>query len=122
MGIWKGMAMGSLKFHLSPPCSTLLFTAGGPPLKRPYSRFRGDPPARQVACSYPLPLWTPCTFMIFFVVLQTLLLTIRLQPNINQDQILSRAFLILNASHYKRWWKNQCFTQICKSPAFQKTR
>jgi hypothetical protein len=48
MGVWQGVAMNSLQFHSGPPCSTLLRPTGGPPLKRPYSRFSGGP-----------PLWTP---------------------------------------------------------------
>jgi hypothetical protein len=35
--------MYSLKFYLGPPCPTLLCLEGGPPLKRPYSHFRGGP-------------------------------------------------------------------------------
>jgi hypothetical protein len=54
IGLWQGVAMDSLKFHLGLLCPTLLHPAGGPPLKRPYSRFGG---------SRVLPLWTqdiPC--------------------------------------------------------------
>jgi len=36
MGVWQGVTMDSLKYHLGPPCPTLLRTAGRPPLKRPY--------------------------------------------------------------------------------------
>jgi hypothetical protein len=49
LGVRKGVAMDSLKFHLSPPCPTLLCPAGGPPPNRPYSRFRGGPPAGRAA-------------------------------------------------------------------------
>jgi hypothetical protein len=41
--------MDSLKFHLGPPCPTLLCPAGGPPLKWPYGRFRDGPPTGQAA-------------------------------------------------------------------------
>jgi hypothetical protein len=34
--------MDSLNFHLGPPFMTLLRPVGEPPLKRRYSRFRGD--------------------------------------------------------------------------------
>jgi hypothetical protein len=43
MGVWKEVAMDSLKFHPGPPCPTLLGPVGRPPLKQPYSRFRGGP-------------------------------------------------------------------------------
>jgi hypothetical protein len=36
MGVWKGVAMDSLKFHLGLPCPTFLHPMGGPLLKRPY--------------------------------------------------------------------------------------
>jgi hypothetical protein len=42
MGVWQGVAMDSLKFHQGPPCPSLLRLMGGPPLKRPYGRFRGS--------------------------------------------------------------------------------
>jgi hypothetical protein len=45
MGVWRGVAMGSLKFPLGPPCPTLLCPVDGPLLKRHYSRLRGSPPA-----------------------------------------------------------------------------
>jgi hypothetical protein len=32
IGVWQGVAIDSLKFHLGPPCPTLLRLAGGPPL------------------------------------------------------------------------------------------
>jgi hypothetical protein len=44
MGVWKGMAMDSPKFQPVPPCLTLLFPAGGPPLKRTNGQFFGGPP------------------------------------------------------------------------------
>jgi hypothetical protein len=46
MGVWQGVTMDSLKFHLGPPCLTLLCPAGRPPLKR-----QGRQPA---AVFYPL--------------------------------------------------------------------
>jgi hypothetical protein len=54
--------MDSLKFHPGPPCPTLLHPVGGPPLKRPYGRFRGGPPARWAACSHILPLGYPVPY------------------------------------------------------------
>jgi hypothetical protein len=41
IGVWQGVAMYSLKFHLGPPCPNLLCPVGGPPLKWPISCFRG---------------------------------------------------------------------------------
>jgi hypothetical protein len=35
MGVWQGVAMGFLIFHLGLPCPTLALPVGGPPLKRP---------------------------------------------------------------------------------------
>jgi hypothetical protein len=51
--------MNFLKFHLGPPCPTVLRPAGGPPLKQHFGHFRGGPPTGQAACGRPLPLWTP---------------------------------------------------------------
>jgi hypothetical protein len=45
MDVWQGVAIDSLKFHLGPPCLTLLCLAGGPP-------------AGWRAFGHPLPLWT----------------------------------------------------------------
>jgi len=45
MGVWQGVAMGSLKFYPGLPRPTLLCPEGGPPPKRPYGRFMGGPPA-----------------------------------------------------------------------------
>jgi hypothetical protein len=59
VGVWQGVAMDSLKFHPGPPCPTLLRPAGGPPPKRPYSRFGGGPPAERAACGHLLPPWIP---------------------------------------------------------------
>jgi hypothetical protein len=44
MGVWQGVAMDSLKFHLGPPYPTLLRPAVRPPLRRPYSHFKGGLP------------------------------------------------------------------------------
>jgi hypothetical protein len=41
MGVWEGVAMDFLKYHSGSSCTTHLCSAGGPPLKRPYSNFRG---------------------------------------------------------------------------------
>jgi hypothetical protein len=38
LGVWQGVAVDSLKFHLGLPCPTFLRPAAGPSLKRPYSR------------------------------------------------------------------------------------
>jgi RNA recognition motif-containing protein len=35
----EGVSTDSLKFHLGPPCPTLLRPTGGPPPKQPYSRL-----------------------------------------------------------------------------------
>jgi hypothetical protein len=43
--------MDSLKFHSGLPCPTLLRPVGGPPLKLPYGRFRGGPPAGRATCA-----------------------------------------------------------------------
>jgi hypothetical protein len=59
MGLWQGMTMYSVKFHPGPPCPTLLHPAGGIPLRLPYDRFWGGPPAGRGACGRPLPFWTP---------------------------------------------------------------
>jgi hypothetical protein len=59
IGLWQGVAMDSLKFHLGLPYPTLLRLTGGLPRKWPYGRFRGGPPTGQVACGRLLPLWTP---------------------------------------------------------------
>jgi hypothetical protein len=59
MGVGQGVSTVSLKFHLGTLCPTLLCPAGGPPLKRPYGRFRGGPPAGRAGCGCLLPLWTP---------------------------------------------------------------
>jgi hypothetical protein len=56
MGVWQGMAMDSLKFHLGRPCPTLLCPDGGSPLTQPYVGFRGGLPRGQEACSPLLPL------------------------------------------------------------------
>jgi hypothetical protein len=61
MGVCQGVAVDSLKFHPCSLCPTLLRPAGGPLLKRPYGRLRGDPPTGQVGCGYHLPFWTPHT-------------------------------------------------------------
>jgi hypothetical protein len=53
MGVWPGVAMDSLKFHLGPPCPTLLRPAGRPPLKRPYGCFKGR--AVLYPLKHPLP-------------------------------------------------------------------
>jgi hypothetical protein len=49
MGIWKWVEMDSPMFHPGLPCLTLLRPAGGPPLKRPYGRFRDGLPAERAA-------------------------------------------------------------------------
>jgi hypothetical protein len=59
MGVWQGAALDSLKFHLGPPCLTLLCPAGEPPLKRPYIRFRGGSPAGRAAFGRLYPLDNP---------------------------------------------------------------
>jgi hypothetical protein len=58
MDVWQG-DMDYLKFNPRPPCPTLPCPAGGPPLKRPHSRFRGCPPTGRAACGRLLPFRTP---------------------------------------------------------------
>jgi hypothetical protein len=62
MGVWQEVAMDFLKFHPGSPCPTLLRPVGGPPLKRPYGRFRGGPPSGRAACSRLLALRTPTPY------------------------------------------------------------
>jgi hypothetical protein len=62
MGVWQGVAMDSLRYHLGPLSPTLLRPAGGPPLKWPYGRFR----AGQAAKSCLLPFWTPHAVCLCF--------------------------------------------------------
>jgi hypothetical protein len=50
---------GLPKVSPGPAISTLLRPVGGPPLKQPYGRFRGGPPAGRAACGCLPPLWTP---------------------------------------------------------------
>jgi hypothetical protein len=57
-GVWGGVAMVSLQYRYGLPCLTLLRPVGGPSLKRPYGRFRGSRPARQVAWGHLLPFST----------------------------------------------------------------
>jgi hypothetical protein len=40
MGVWQGVVMDSLKYHLGPPCPSLLRAAGWPPLKQGGSAYR----------------------------------------------------------------------------------
>jgi hypothetical protein len=61
MGVWEVVAIDSLKFHLGPPCPTLLRPAGWSPLKRPYGRFRGGPLTGSL-----LFLWTPQTVRLCY--------------------------------------------------------
>jgi hypothetical protein len=56
IGVWQGVAMDSLKFHLGLPRPTLLRPADRPPLIRTYGRFRSVPPARRAARSRFLPV------------------------------------------------------------------
>jgi hypothetical protein len=58
-GAWQGEAMDSLKYRSGPTCPILLYPAGRPPLKWPYSCFRGGPLSGWVACGRLLPPWTP---------------------------------------------------------------
>jgi hypothetical protein len=55
---------GLPKVSLGP---TLLCSAGGPPLKQPYGRFRVGPPAGLVACGRLLPFWTPHAVSLFWL-------------------------------------------------------
>jgi hypothetical protein len=66
MGVWQGVAMDSLKFHLGLACQTLLSPAGGPPLKRTYGRLRGGLPAVQATYGRLLLPWSPHALRIGF--------------------------------------------------------
>jgi hypothetical protein len=66
MGVWRGVAMDSLKFHPGPSCPTLLCPVGGPSLKRPYKCFRGGLLAGRVAGGRLLPPWTPYAVRLCF--------------------------------------------------------
>jgi hypothetical protein len=59
MGVWQGVAIESLKYHLGPPCRNFLRPEGGPPLKRLLGRFKGGPAAGRAAFDRLLPLWRP---------------------------------------------------------------
>jgi hypothetical protein len=59
IGVWQGLAMDSLKFHVGPPWPTFLRPADELPLKRPHGCYRGGPRAGRAACGRLLPLWTP---------------------------------------------------------------
>jgi hypothetical protein len=61
MGVWQGVAMDSLKFHLGPPCPTILCPVDGPPLKCSYGRLKGGPLAECVAV-YPFGHPTPYAY------------------------------------------------------------
>jgi hypothetical protein len=56
IGVWPGVTMDSLKFHL---CPTLLCPAGKAPLQRHYGHFRGSLPVGWAASGRLLPIWTP---------------------------------------------------------------
>ena len=55
----RRMAMGGHGLPKVSPGPAMPDPAGGLPLKRPNSHFRGGPPVGQVTCSCLLPLWTP---------------------------------------------------------------
>jgi hypothetical protein len=57
--VWEGVSMDSLKFHSGLPCPNLLCPAGGPPSKRPYGCFWGDPPTEWAVCGHLLSPWIP---------------------------------------------------------------
>jgi hypothetical protein len=59
IGVWQGVALDFLKYHLGLPCPTLLRPAGRQPLKRPYNRFKGGPTTGWAACGRLPPQWTP---------------------------------------------------------------
>jgi hypothetical protein len=46
IGVWQGVAMDYLKFHLGSPCPNLLCPVSRSPLKWPNSYFRGIPIGR----------------------------------------------------------------------------
>jgi hypothetical protein len=56
------MARGGHGLHKVSPGPVMPYPptpAGRPPLKQPYGRSRGDPPARRATCGCLLPFWTP---------------------------------------------------------------
>jgi hypothetical protein len=40
---WQGVAMNSLEYYLGPPCPTVLYSVGAPPLKIAIRQFQGWP-------------------------------------------------------------------------------
>jgi hypothetical protein len=69
LGVWQGVTMDSLKFHLGLPRPTLLRPADGPPLKRPYGHFRGCSPTGHTACGRLPPLWIPHVLRLWILIL-----------------------------------------------------
>jgi hypothetical protein len=67
ISVWQGVARDSLNCHPGPLCPTLIHPVGGPSLKQPYSRFKGDSPAGCVACRRLLPRLRRRTLMHVFV-------------------------------------------------------
>jgi hypothetical protein len=57
--VWERVAMDFLKYHSGPPYLTFLHRAIGPPLERPYSRFRSGLTAGWAAFALFLSSWTP---------------------------------------------------------------
>jgi hypothetical protein len=60
VGVWQGVVMDSLKFHLGQPCLSLLHPAGGPPL-RPSSTPSDTP------CRTPLDMKWKVPFQRWFL-------------------------------------------------------
>jgi hypothetical protein len=61
----QGLPKGSLGPAMPDP---YICPAGGPPVKRPYGRFRGSPPMRRAAYSRLILPWTPHAVRLCFCV------------------------------------------------------
>jgi hypothetical protein len=59
IGLRQGVAMDSPKYNLGHPSLTILCLAGRPPLKLPYSHFKGGLPKGWMACGHFLLLRLP---------------------------------------------------------------
>jgi hypothetical protein len=67
MGVWQGVAMDSLKFHLGRPCLTLLCPTGRLPLKRLYGKAGGlQPSSTPLDTPGHVPMLIPTTVRYLF--------------------------------------------------------
>jgi hypothetical protein len=100
MAVWQGVAIDSLKFHQSPPCPTLLSLAGGPPMKQPYSHFRGGPPTGVVHPQGGQPSSTPLdtprhTPMLWYAIFISLIVEITCRLAARQSSSIGYMFYFL---------------------------